>query len=518
MLRAAPHNGGMFIAIPLENKPSWRSPPWMTLLLIAINCLIFWGWQGGEHRAVQRSAKLYAATELPAIELPLFVQYLEKQGQQEGDDTAISKLMLNEARLALKEQRYEVLYRWMEQEMGFRKRLLADEVIKPGDPRYADWRAARKRFALQEHRPFTTRWAMSYSADAGWQPVQALTSTFLHGSTAHLLGNMVFLFLFGFTLEMALGAFRYLAFYLLCGISASFFALQFYAGSGSYGLGASGAIAGLMAMYVVLYRMRRIRFFYMLAFYFNYATWPALVLLPVWMAFELAQHWMGGRGVAYMAHFGGLLVGAMLMALYLQMRRKESVVEVVAREKLAADEQASAQKAAVQRAQQFTDALDFDRAAPAWRQAAKMVPGDAKILRAWFESSRHQPASEDFHQAARAIFKLPVRSDAERQLQHHSWRSYCEKAQPLPRISADSMHLLALGFARIGEWDDAQKLLRMLAKTPEHRQWPDTLAQVVNGLAKAGRVEEARSWLPALQQAAPQEPITRWLAQASQGR
>ena len=142
MLRAAPHNGGMFIAIPLENKPSWRSPPWMTLLLIAINCLVFLGWQGGEQRAVQRSAKLYAATELPAIELPLFVQYLEKQGQQEGDDTVISKLMLSEARLALKEQRYEVLYRWMEQEMGFRKRLLADEVIKPGDPRYADWRAA----------------------------------------------------------------------------------------------------------------------------------------------------------------------------------------------------------------------------------------------------------------------------------------------------------------------------------------------------------------------------------------
>ena len=53
---------------------------------------------------------------------------------------------------------------------------------------------------------------MSYEPGAGWQPLQAFTSIFLHGSTSHLLGNMVFLFLFGFTLELALGSFTYLAF------------------------------------------------------------------------------------------------------------------------------------------------------------------------------------------------------------------------------------------------------------------------------------------------------------------
>ena len=49
----------MFIAIPLENKPSWSSPPWMTILLIVINCLIFWGWQVPEERAVDRAAQQY---------------------------------------------------------------------------------------------------------------------------------------------------------------------------------------------------------------------------------------------------------------------------------------------------------------------------------------------------------------------------------------------------------------------------------------------------------------------------
>ena len=298
----------MFIAIPLENKPSWQSPPWMTVLLIVINCLVFWVWQEGEERGAERAAKTYAHTALPAMEVPEFVKYLDVQSQNK--ESRISKQLVRMAQGLQKSQDYEQLYTLMWQEGRFRRQLLAGEVIRPGDPLHAEWQAARTRFAPQEPKPFTSRWAMSYEPGAGLQPVQAFTSTFLHGSTGHLVGNMVFLFLFGFTLEMALGAGLYLCFYVIAGISASLFAGMFYAGMGSYGLGASGAIAGLMAMYVVLYRMRRIRFFYMLAFYFNYATWPALVLLPVWMGFELAQHWIGGRGVAYMAHFGGLLAGA----------------------------------------------------------------------------------------------------------------------------------------------------------------------------------------------------------------
>ena len=501
---------GMFIAIPLENKPTWKSPPWMTVLLIVINCLVFWVWQGGEERAAERAAKVYARTDLPAIEVPAFLDYLSAQSKEK--DSRISKHMLQFAQGLNKSHNYEQLYNLMWQEGRFRSQLIAGDVIRTNDLNYADWKAARARFASQEPPPFTTRWAMSYEPGAGWQPVQALTSTFMHGSTGHLVGNMVFLFLFGFTLEMALGAGRYLLFYLVCGVSASLFAGLFYAGMGSYGLGASGAIAGLMAMYVVLYRMRRIRFFYMLAFYFNYAMWPALVLLPVWMAFELVQHMMGGRGVAYMAHFGGLLAGGLLMALYLQLRKKESVVEVAARDKDKAQAQTDALQAAVQRAQQYTDALAFDRAARAWRQAAKLAPTDTKLLRAWFESARHAPASDDFHQAARAIFKLPAKTDADRQLQHHSWRTYCERAQPVPRISDNSLHALALSFARLGEWGDAQKLCQQLEKTADHPQWPTTLALVANGLAKAGRVDDARRWLPALQHAAPQDPITRWLA------
>ena len=498
----------MFIAIPLENKPSWRSPPWMTVLLISINCVIFWGWQVPEEQAVEKAAQQYAQTALPTLELPPFLAYLEEQSAQ--GSKRFDQHTLQAVRKLYQHKAYAQLYALLWQEKKFRQRLLDGQVITASHPRHAQWQAARAAFAPHEPRgSFTERWSMSYENGAGWQPLQAFTSIFLHGSTSHLLGNMVFLFLFGFTLELALGAFTYLAFYVIGGIGASLFALMFYAGMGGYGLGASGAISALMAMYAVMYRMRRIRFFYMLLFYFNYARWPALIMLPVWMGVELLQHLLGGKQVAYMAHFGGLLTGALLMWSYMRLQTVAAPVNEEEQALAAARPLAEA----VVRAQRHTDALEFGRAAPAWREAARLAPSDPAILRAWFESSRHQPASEDFHAAARRIFKLPATTDAERQLQLASYRSYQQRAQPGMRMSADTMHGLVRSFVRLGALPEAEKLCRSLHKLADHPQWPASLLLLVNGMAQAGRVQEAKAWLPVLQQSAPEEALTRWLAQ-----
>ena len=482
----------------------------MTVLLIVINCVVFWGWQEAEEKSVSRAARAYAQTALPAMELPRFIEHLETTSGRKG--SRISEPMARMAKVLYKNKRYEQLYELMWQERSFRDRLVDGTAFASDDPQFDAWREARARFAPHEPKPFTSRWAMSYEPDAGLQPVQALTSTFLHGSTGHLVGNMVFLFLFGFTLEMALGAFVYLSFYLVCGVGASLFAGLFYAGMGGLGLGASGAIAGLMAMYVVLYRMRRIRFFYMFAFYFNYATWPALVMLPVWMGFELAQHFIGATQVAYMAHFGGLLTGALLMAAYMYLHRVPTPVNPESEAQQAARAQKLVLDEAMRRAQKYTDALDFPHAARAWRDAAKLAPTHPKVLRAWFESARHAPASDDFHAAARAIFKLPGHDDTERQLQHRSWRTYCERAQPVPRISDNTLHALVRSFVRQGELADAQTLCRMLEKSASHPQWTGSLTLLVNGFAQSGRLDEARAWLPVLQRDAPHDPVTRWLA------
>ncbi|RGE44813.1 rhomboid family intramembrane serine protease [Comamonas testosteroni] len=498
----------MFLAIPLENKPSWRSPPWMTVLIIVINCIIFWGWQAPEEKVVGSAGQRYAQTVLPGIELPPFLAYLKEQANE--GKARFERETVKAAETLYQHKAYAQLYALMWQEKKFRQRLLDGQVITAKHARYAQWREARASFTPTEPgTSFTERWSMNYDSRAGWQPLQAFTSIFLHGSVGHLLGNMVFLFLFGFTLELALGSFTYLAFYVIGGIGASLFALLFYAGMGGYGLGASGAISALMAMYAVMYRMRRIRFFYMLLFYFNYATWPALVMLPVWMGVELLQHLIGGKQVAYMAHFGGLLTGALLMWIYMRLQAVEAPVNP--EDKARADAKPLAD--AVARAQRYTDALDFGRAAPAWREAARLAPNDPVILKAWFESSRHHPGSDDFHAAARRIFKLPALTEAERQLQLSSYLTYRQRAKPAMRMSTDTMHALVRSFVRAGALPEAEKLCQTLSKQADHPQWQGTLLQLVNGLKQGGRLQEAKVWLPALQQAAPLEPLTQWLAQ-----
>ena len=232
-------------------------------------------------------------------------------------------------------------------------------------------------------------------------------------------------------------------------------------------------------------------------------------MLPVWMSVELLQHLLGGKQVAYMAHFGGLLTGALLMWIYMRLQ----VVEAPVNEQERANAITQPLTEAVARAQRYTDALEFGRAAPAWREAARLAPSDLGILRAWFESSRHQPGSEDFHAAARRIFKLPAATDTERQLQLSSYRTYQQRAQPGMRMSADTMHGLVRSFVRLGALPEAENLCRSLHKAAEHPQWPATLLLLVNGMAQAGRVQEAKAWLPTLQQLAPQETVTRWLAQ-----
>lgn len=127
----------MFIAIPLENKPSWRSPPWMTVLLIIINCVIFWGWQAPEEHAVEKAAQQYAQTALPTLELPPFLTYLEEQAAQ--GSKRFDQHTLQTVRKLYQHKAYAQLYALLWQEKKFRQRLLDGQVITASHPRHAQW-------------------------------------------------------------------------------------------------------------------------------------------------------------------------------------------------------------------------------------------------------------------------------------------------------------------------------------------------------------------------------------------
>ena len=146
-----------------------------------------------------------------------------------------------------------------------------------------------------------------------------LTSMFMHGSLMHLLGNMLFLWIFGDNVEDDLGHARYLAFYLVTGIAASLAHIlsTFTFGDNPFipSLGASGAISGVMGGYLLLHPHRRVR-----VIMFRMLTEvPAYVAVGLWFVFQLisafgviGQGPQSGGGVAFMAHIGGFIAGAIL--------------------------------------------------------------------------------------------------------------------------------------------------------------------------------------------------------------
>ena len=158
--------------------------------------------------------------------------------------------------------------------------------------------------------------------DPGLQPTPGsvyltlLTSIFMHGGIAHLLGNMWFLWIFGDNIENDLGKVRYLAYYLLCGFVASMsHILLNTSGPGSLipSLGASGAISGVMGGYLILHPHRRVT-----VLLFRVVTdVPGFVAVGMWFVFQVISGigMLGGMetGVAYGAHIGGFIAGAVLI-------------------------------------------------------------------------------------------------------------------------------------------------------------------------------------------------------------
>lgn len=144
-----------------------------------------------------------------------------------------------------------------------------------------------------------------------------LTSMFLHGGFGHIFGNMVFLLVFGDNIEDAMGHVSYLLFYLLCGIAAALTQILLNPDSQIPIIGASGAISGVMGAYIVLFPHGKIR---TIVFYVVVLV-PAWVMIGVWFALQLFSGFssLGGPdvgGVAFWAHVGGFVAGAVLVWLF----------------------------------------------------------------------------------------------------------------------------------------------------------------------------------------------------------
>lgn len=147
------------------------------------------------------------------------------------------------------------------------------------------------------------------------------TSMFMHGGVFHLGSNMLYFWIFGNNIEERLGHFRFLLFYLFCGIAAALSHIVLSPHSDIPMIGASGAVSGMLGAYILLFPMARIHTIVFLGFYVTVVKIPSLIVIGFWAIIQvvsgmLSQGSGAGGGIAFMAHVGGFLAGLFTIKLW----------------------------------------------------------------------------------------------------------------------------------------------------------------------------------------------------------
>ena len=176
--------------------------------------------------------------------------------------------------------------------------------------------------------------SLGYWQDAGLLLGLAplFTSMFLHGGWMHFLGNMLYLWVFGDNVEDWLGSLRFLLFYLVCGLLAALLQMAVHPGSPIPMIGASGAISGVLAAYLVLFPGARVLTFVPILFFFYLVRLPALIFLGLWFllqffngAVALTAGDLSMGGTAWWAHIGGFVAGLVLILKRRKSRRRQMI-------------------------------------------------------------------------------------------------------------------------------------------------------------------------------------------------
>lgn len=467
----------MLFIVPIHRRLDWRNPPWVTLVLILVNVFIFFGVQDDDTELRRDAVKYYYESGLAEIEYPRYIDWLYQQNRS-----------LKAGRLEAfqgTDESFRILVA-IQQDRDFRQALSANRVIRDGEPAFSDWRRKRDEFERRWQRPVTERYAFEPGEPSS---ITWLTSMFLHGGVGHLLGNMLVLLLVGMLVEGALGPVRYAVSYVLGGIAAILLYAAAHWGGGQGVIGASGAIAGLMGMYTVIFGLRRIRFFYNVLFWFDYVKAPAIVLLPLWVGNELFQLWTQGSGrVAYTAHLGGLLGGAGIGGWF----RWRGTLD---HDFLDRESNEERDRADYQRAMDQLGALRFESAVSLLRGLSERNPGERRYLTQWYKAARHDPDGDDFHRAARRVLHLEGFDRATLALIRDTWNDYRKACRGRVRLPDSDLVKLARRLACNGMPEEARPIVQALAKKqPDRPELAGLFTDLARAFLNAGNETQARAF------------------------
>lgn len=460
------------LIIPVRTQADLKKPPLACVGLILINILVLFFLQSGDSKILSDARQYYEKSGLITIEVEAYRKYLAAKGD-------------HDATMPMSEEYRVSLAKRMVSDEEFSELLENNTIIPPSATGYHDWREKKDKYTAIRDK--------SYIYHYGYSPrknnlVGLFTCMYLHGGVMHLVGNMVFLWLVGAILEAAVGTVSFLALYTVAGICASALFGLVYPHSPGPLVGASGAIAGLMGAYGVIFGLRKIRVFYSLGFYFNYANVPALALFPVWLANEFLQLYINvDSNIAYVAHIGGLLSGIVIGTGY-RHHKKEQVESL-----FIGEQKKSEVETLFDSGMNRLASLEMSKARADFLKILAIEPDNSKAIRQLFIIDKGSPASEEFHQSTHRLLQHLRKTDLKEYL------SIFEEYQRLvnkPRVTVEILEQLSFLYLSCNDVKKAAACIgALLKRSPENGKLPAFLYNLSKGYHRNNRIEEAKKCL-----------------------
>jgi membrane associated rhomboid family serine protease len=451
------------LIIPLTGKLSSRNLPFITISLILINCIVFFLFQLNENKQYIEAKKYYFESGLVDIEIAQYIKYKYTADQQE------SMARFNEKN---RREKHKRIYMEMLQDQAFMERLERGEIITPNDPDYSKWKNLRKEYTHRLSKVVTIRF--------GFKPVNPsiitlFTHMFLHGGIGHLVGNMIFLWLVGCLLEMGSGRIYFFTTYILTGLCAVGMFWLWNINSLGPLVGASGAISGLMGAFTVLYGRKKIKIFYTIGVYFDYIQIRAIFLLPLWVGSEVYQLAFSEiRHVAYLAHIGGLLSGALLGFInkkYLGFY-KEDAVEPEPEDEISP---------LLEKALEHISRLEMEKGAKILNEVLDKDPENIIALKHLFDIYKTKSEDKHFHHLTKRLLLFLSKDEKKHNLAVEVYSEYIKRAKK-PILSAELYLQLIPILSTRGYPEKAEHILAMfLNKKPDFPGLSTVLLKLANG-------------------------------------
>lgn len=477
--------------IPIEKKPQWQNPPILSIILILIAIGAYFTWQNNDNESEALAFQYYIQSGLASIEVPAYIEYLDDQNLDARNLKTQSLKVRNAATLkTLLTQKPQQAYRFALKKIMidglFLTQLDTHKIINPGHPQFKMW--------LQKHKEFKHLLNRIVKYKYGLKPYQynlesLVIHNFLHQDISHLIINMIFLFMFGFVIELAIGRSAYLFVFLVSGIASGATLILLDPDAAYWVVGASGAIAGLVGFYTLLYGRRKIRFFYTVIVYFGYIKAPALVLLPVWLVYELFNQYLFLDQVSNLSHIGGLLTGALLGLIY------KRYPQLIHQDSIQDNSQQLNFKKKFQEAIELIAQLDFNKAHKILNELLINQPNNLDVVKQLYHLEKIHPDTDQYHVFAHQLIKLAGEKSGYEELIHRVYSEYSETAKPSAKFTPDLLYYLAIMFSTNNYLDDAEKICHYLLKHDGNTdKQPELLLSLINGLKKSNRIEHYQKY------------------------